>query len=182
MGKTVYILLAEGFEEIEAVAPADILRRLEINTVLVGVSSKTVKGAHGIEITADATLNRAVGAVPDAVVLPGGMPGAKNLDACRPVRELVGKVAAGGGVVAAICAAPMVLGRMGLLDGKKATCYPGFEEHLSGAEICREAVVTDGNFVTANGPAAAADFGFAIGTILKDEVSAAFVRRAMQFK
>ena len=182
MDKTVYILLAEGFEEIEAITPADILRRMDINAVLVGISSKQVKGAHGIEITADMTLNRAAKTVPDGVILPGGMPGAKNLDSCRPVRELVAAVEKSGGIVAAICAAPMVLGRMGLLSGKKATCYPGFEEHLEGAEITGASVTADGNFVTANGPGAAAEFGFAIGEKLTDEVTAAFVRRSMQYR
>ncbi|MBQ1222713.1 MAG: DJ-1/PfpI family protein, partial [Oscillospiraceae bacterium] len=87
-----------------------------------------------------------------------------------------------GGVVAAICAAPMVLGRMGLLEGKKATCYPGFEEHLQGAEVTGDSVTADGNFVTANGPGAAAEFGFAVGEKLSDEVTAAFVRRSMQYR
>ncbi|MBR4941179.1 MAG: DJ-1/PfpI family protein [Clostridia bacterium] len=182
MGKTAYILLAEGFEEIEAITPADILRRMDVNVVLVGVSSKLVRGAHGMEITADATLNRASAVTPDAVILPGGMPGAKNLDACRPVRELVAKVNENGGIVAAICAAPMVLGRMGLLEGKSATCYPGFEEHLSGAAVTKESVTRDGNFVTANGPGAAAEFGFTLGAMLTDDVTAAFVRRSMQYK
>ncbi len=182
MGKTVYILLAEGFEEIEAITPADILRRMDINAVLVGVSSKQVKGAHGFELTADMTLNRASATLPDAVLLPGGMPGAKNLDACRPVRDMISRVAESGGIVAAICAAPMVPGRMGLLKGKKATCYPGFEEHLEGAELQKAPVVADGNFLTANGPGAAAEFGFQLGAMLSDDVTAAFVRRAMQYK
>lgn len=182
MEKTVYILLAEGFEEIEAITPADILRRMDINAVLVGISSKQVTGAHGFEITADMTLNRASKTLPDGVILPGGMPGAKNLDSCRPVRELVAAVNEAGGVVAAICAAPMVLGRMGLLNGKKATCYPGFEEHLQGAEVTGESVTEDGNFVTANGPGAAAEFGFTVGKKLTDEVTAAFVRRSMQYR
>lgn len=182
MAKTVYILLAEGFEEIEAITPADILRRMELDVKLVGVSSKQVRGAHGIELTADLTLNRAASAIPDGVILPGGMPGAKNLDSCRPVRELVSKVAENGGAVAAICAAPMVLGRMGLLRGKKATCYPGFEEHLTEAILLKDSVVTDGCFVTGNGPGAAAEFGFAVGSLLTDGVTAAFVRRSMQYR
>ena len=132
--QSVYVLLADGFEELEAIAPIDILRRMELNVVLVGVTSKQVRGSHGIEITADRTLNQLKSETPAAVILPGGMPGTKNLDATRPVGEMVRRTAADGGVVAAICAAPMVLGRLGLLEGKKATCYPGFEEHLLGAE------------------------------------------------
>ncbi|MBE6953476.1 MAG: DJ-1/PfpI family protein [Ruminococcaceae bacterium] len=178
---SVYVLLADGFEELEAIAPIDILRRMELNVVLVGVTSKQVRGSHGIELTADRTLNQLKNETPAAVMLPGGMPGTKNLDATRPVGELVRRVAADGGVVAAICAAPMVLGRLGLLDGKKATCYPGFEEHLHGAEKVADGVVVDGKFVTAAGAGVAADFGFAIGSLLKDPVTAAFVRRSMQF-
>jgi len=182
MSNLVYILLADGFEEIEAVTPADILRRLEIDVKLIGVTSKHVLGAHGIEITADATLNRVKNIIPAAVVLPGGMPGAKNLDANADVRALIQKTNEAGGIIAAICAAPMVLGRMGLLKGKRAICYPGFEEHLEGAEISVASVVKDGRFITAIGPGAAADFGFEIGNALKDEVSTAFVKRGMQYR
>ena len=178
---SVYILLADGFEELEAIAPADILRRMELSVVLVGVASKQVRGSHGIELTADRTLNQLKNQTPCAVLLPGGMPGTKNLDANPAVGELVRRTAADGGLVGAICAAQMVLGRLGLLKGRRATCFPGFEEHLTGAEKCGEPVVTDGNIVTAAGAGVAADFGFAVGALLKDEVSAAFIRRSMQF-
>lgn len=179
MKKLAYILLAEGFEEAEAVVPADILRRLEIEALLVGVGAKTVRGAHGIEITADKTLNRVMDVLPDALILPGGMPGAKNLDANPKVRELLLKTAQAGGIIAAICAAPMVPGRLGLLQGRRAVCYPGFEEHLTGALPTDSPVVRDGQFITGKGPGAACDFGFEIGAALTDDVSAAFVRRAM---
>lgn len=181
MSKTCFILLADGFEEIEALTPADILRRMDIDARLVGVSSKLVKGAHGIELTADATLNRLKADTPDAVLLPGGMPGAKNLDSSPFVRELLLRCRDRGALICAICAAPMVLGRLGLLEGRRATCYPGFEEHLRGAELVKEPLVTDGRFITANGPGAAAAFGFAAGTALRDEVSAKFTARAMMF-
>ena len=176
----VYILLADGFEELEAIAPIDILRRMDLNAVMVGVTSKQVKGAHGIEITADRTLNQLKAQTPAAVVLPGGMPGAKNLDANRMVGDLVKRVAADGGVVGAICAAPMVLGHLGLLEGKRATCYPGFEEELNGATKVDDKVVTDGRIVTAAGAGVAAEFGFAVGALVKDPVTAAFVKRSIQ--
>lgn len=178
---SVYILLADGFEEIEAITPADILRRMELDVVLVGVSAKQVRGSHGIELTVDRTLNQLKDQTPRAVLLPGGMPGTKNLDASKAVGELVLRTASDGGIVGAICAAPMVLGRLGLLQGRRATCFPGFEEHLAGAKKCGESVVIDGGIVTASGAGVAADFGFAVGALLKDAVSAAFVRRSMQF-
>lgn len=178
---SVYVLFADGFEEIEAVTPLDILRRMELDVVLVGVTGKQVRGAHGMELTMDRTLNQLKNQTPAAVILPGGMPGTRNLDATRPVGELVCRTAEAGGVVGAICAAPMVIGRLGLLRGRRATCFPGFEEHLLGAEKVSDRVVTDGRFVTAAGAGVAADFAFAVGTLLKDSVSAAFVRRSMQF-
>jgi 4-methyl-5(b-hydroxyethyl)-thiazole monophosphate biosynthesis len=181
MADSVYILLAEGFEEIEAVTPADILRRLGLNVLLIGVSSKQVKGSHGIEITSDATLNKVKNEIPAALILPGGMPGAKNLDSNADVRNLILKTSAGDKIIAAICAAPMVIGRLGLLNGKNAVCFPGFEEYLTGAKILNDSVVRDGNIITAKGPGAAAAFGFEIGAALKDEVSVAFIKRSMQY-
>ena len=118
---------------------------------------------------------------PKAVILPGGMPGAKNLDLNPDVRAMIKRTADSGGIVAAICAAPMVLGKMGLLKGKKAVCYPGFEEFLEGAEVLDAQVVVDGNIITARGPGAAAGFGFEIGAALKDRVSADFMRKSMQY-
>ena len=170
---SVYVLLADGFEELEAIAPIDILRRMELNVVLVGVTSKQVRGSHGIELTADRTLNQLKNETPAAVMLPGGMPGTKNLDATRPVGELVRRVAADGGVVAAICAAPMVLGRLGLLDGKKATCYPGLEGNM-GTALMQEgaATVTDGKLLTGAGPGTAIDFGLLLVGALQGEEKA----------
>ncbi len=176
----VVILLADGFEEVEALAPADILRRMGIPVVLAGVSGKQVTGSHGIEVTADKTLNQLKNETPEAVILPGGMPGAKNLAASSAVAAMVRRTYEAGGILGAICAAPMVLGKLGLLEGRKATCYPGFEEELSGAEVLpQEKVVVDGKFVTARSAGAAFEFGFALGTLLKDETEAKFVRRAM---
>ncbi len=180
--RSIYVLFAEGFEEIEAITPVDILRRMELPVVLVGVGAKQICGAHGMELTMDKTLNQLKAETPLAVILPGGMPGARNLDSNRMVGDLVKRTFQDGGVVAAICAAPMVLGHLGILEGKRATCYPGFEKELLGAVKDDAPVVTDGCVVTADGAGAAAAFGFAIGGLVKDEVSAAFVKRAMQFR
>jgi 4-methyl-5(b-hydroxyethyl)-thiazole monophosphate biosynthesis len=176
----VVILLADGFEEVEALAPADILRRMGLSVVLAGISGRQVTGAHGIVITADKTLNQIKKETPAMVILPGGMPGAKNLAASSAVADLLLKTHKAGGVLGAICAAPMVLGKLGLLQGKKATCYPGFEEDLTGAEVLpKEKLVVDGNIVTARSAGAVMDFGFALGALLKDEAEAKFVRRSM---
>lgn len=178
----VMILLADGFEEIEALTPADVLRRLDVETVLVGVTGKTVRGSHGIELTADRTLNQVKNDTPDMVVLPGGMPGARNLEANPVVKALITRAAAAGKYLAAICAAPMVLGKAGLLKGRRACCFPGFEDDLEGAEVMRDArVVTDGNIITARGAGAAAEFAFELGRIMKDDVGAAFLRKTMQY-
>lgn len=155
----IYEFLADGFEEVEALTPYDMLLRAgaEIKTVSLN-KTKTVTGAHGIKLEADITLDEAT-LTPEAVVLPGGMPGAKNLreseTVCRIVRETAGR----GGVVGAICAAPFILGELGLLEGKKAICYPGFEKCLHGAVISDRNVAVDGNIVTAAGMGAALEFG-----------------------
>ena len=178
---SVYILLADGFEELEAIAPADILRRMELSVVLVGVASKQVRGSHGIELTADRTLNQLKTQTPRAVLLPGGMPGTKNLDANPAVGELVRRTAADGGLVGAICAAPMVLGRLGLLNGRRATCFPGFENFLKGADVTGNKVENDGGIITAKGAGAAAEFGFEMLKELKGADTAAEIKDGMQF-
>ncbi len=155
----VYEFLADGFEEVEAIAPYDMLLRagVQIKTVSIG-ETKTVTGAHGIRVEADMLLSE-LDKAPDHVILPGGMPGAKNLFECKTVTDTVLSVNEKGGIVAAICAAPFILGELGLLHGKKATCFPGFEEHLHGAVLSGERVASDGNIITAVGMGAAVLFG-----------------------
>ncbi len=182
MRQKILVFLADGFEEIEAVTPVDILRRLELDTVLVGVGSKQVRGAHGIEIVTDTTINRIKKEEATAVILPGGMPGARNLDSNPIVREILLHAAKSDWIIGAICAAPMVLGRLGLLNGKNAVCYPGFEEHLAGATIVDSQVVRDGNIITARGPGAASEFGFEIGAAVSDRIRADFVKKSMMYK
>lgn len=155
----IYEFLADGFEEVEALTPYDMLLRAgaDIKTVSIN-GSKTVIGAHGIKLEADIVLNDAT-EIPSAVVLPGGMPGAKNLRESEAVCRAVKETAERGGVVGAICAAPFILGELGILIGKEATCYPGFEKCLHGAVVSGKRVVTDGNTVTAAGMGVALEFG-----------------------
>ena len=161
----VYVFLAEGFEEAEALVPVDILRRGEVEVATVGVTGKTVTGSHGIPVVCDVM---ACEIMPDetceAVILPGGMPGTLNLEKSPTVQQFVDYANENDIVLGAICAAPSILGHKGILNGKKATCYMGFEEQLFGAEICEEPVCVDGKIITAFGAGAAFDFGFAILT------------------
>lgn len=161
------VVLADGCEEIEAVTPIDVLRRAGVEVVAAGLTARTVRGAHGLEFAADALLVDAP-TDPDAIVLPGGMPGAANLGADEALRARVRRVAASGGVVAAICAAPaMALGPTGVLVGRRATCYPGFEDRLgAGVTFTDQRMVVDGPFVTSRGPGTALEFSLAIVTAL----------------
>ncbi len=174
----VVLFLADGFEEIEALCPLDLLRRAGIETVTVGLGTKTVRGAHGITVQAD-TDTLPEGTL-DMVILPGGMPGAANLDASDAVSEALARAHAAGGYLAAICAAPMVLGHRGYLGGKKAICFPGFESELTGAEVAADAlVVRDGNVITAKGMGVALEFGLALVAALRGEDTAAQLRAAV---
>ena len=155
----VCIFLADGFEEVEALAPLDLLRRAGFDVTSVSIKDSVVTGAHGIRVIADKTASEVSYDSFDAVILPGGMPGAKNLDSSDFVDKTVRSVHDKGGKLAAICAAPMVLGHKGILQGKKATCFPGFEDDLIGAEVLPLPVVTDGNITTANGMESAILFG-----------------------
>ena len=153
------VLLAEGFEELEALSPVDILRRASLDVKTVGIGSRTVRGSHGIPVIADLTENEVVLSEVEAVIFPGGMPGSLNLDASEFSDKIIDEVRKKGGRIAAICAAPLVLGRRGLLNGKRATCFPGFENELAGAIVTPEGVVTDGNITTAR----SFDYAFAFG-------------------
>lgn len=159
----IYLFLAEGFEEIEALTPVDVLRRagLELKTVAVG-KSKTVKGAHGIEVVADILEGELDNTVPKAIILPGGMPGTVNLEESEIVIDTLTRSMINGSLVCAICAAPSILGISGYLKNKSATCYPGFESYLDGAKFTNERVVRDGNIITAKGMGCAAEFALCI--------------------
>lgn len=176
------VFLATGFEEIEAIAPVDIMRRARLDARIVSIEdSLVVKGTHGIPVQADMMLDQVDFSQVELMVLPGGLPGATNLDTCAPLREVLEKHAAQGKAVAAICAAPLVLGHMGLLKGKKATCYPGVEGELEGAHCTGALVEVDGNTVTGKGPAAAFEFGYALVELLKNQEASLPLRDGMLY-
>lgn len=176
----IYVFLAEGFEEIEAMAPVDILRRCGASVLTVSITDdREVKGAHGITIKADITANLCNFEDAKAIILPGGLPGADNLENSQVVKKALLSANARGAVCAAICAAPKVLGKFGLLEGKKATCYPGFEDELLGAEKSKERVVLSENIITACGAGAAMEFGFAIADSLGLSAEAEKVKKGM---
>lgn len=165
----VYIFLANGFEEVEALAPIDILRRAGISVCSVGIGGRTITGSHGITVTADTSDNEFDPADMrdiEAVILPGGMPGAANLDASPAVDAALRAADAAGAYLCAICAAPLVLGRRGYLGGYAATCFPGFEGELRGALVAADRVVTDRRRITAAGMGVAIEFGLAITAAL----------------
>lgn len=174
------LFLAEGFEEIEAITVIDVLRRADILLKTVSITPcLQVKGAHGITIEADAAFETIETDNFDYLILPGGMPGTKHLDESEQLNKWLLAHVQNGGRVAAICAAPSVLGRLGILKGKKATCYPGFEPALQGADFTAAAVEVDGNVITANGPAAALRFALSIVASIKGESVAQQVEEAM---
>ena len=165
----VYVFLAEGFEEIEALTPVDLLRRagIEVLTVSICPDSPNVKGARGIEVVADTSIDRIAPVAEDMLVLPGGMPGTVNLLECGVLMDMVDDHNAAGGRIAAICAAPAkILGAKGLVKGRKATCYPGLENLLDGATPVIETAGTDGNITTSRGLGTAVDFACELITLL----------------
>ena len=173
------VLLATGFEEIEAVTIIDVLRRAELDVVLVGVDGENVRGAHGLQVSTELSLAEAGKEDWSAIVLPGGLPGATNLRDNPEVIALIQSTSSGGGRLAAICAAPIVLGRAGVLQGRKATCYPGFEDGLDGAECSEESVIVDGNITTSRGPGTSLDFSLSLVAQLKDQETADTLRAGM---
>ncbi|MBC8535247.1 DJ-1/PfpI family protein [Clostridiales bacterium BX7] len=154
-----YLFLADGFEEMEAVAPMDILRREGMQLKLVGVPDIKVTGAHGLEVICDMRPEHVDLETLKMVILPGG-PGYENLEKNERVMQILDFAYESGCFIGAICAAPSILGRRGMLKGRRATCYPGFESQCEGMIHAKEPVVRDGQIVTANGPGAAAEFGF----------------------
>ena len=159
MAKKVLIVLADGFEEIEAITPIDVLRRAGVEVTLAGVGKRDIKGAHGITVQADIVLEK-YQEIPDAIILPGGMPGASNLNQSKELGQLLATMNKQKKWIGAICASPaVVLAPRGLLDGKKATCYPGFEKDLSPkTSFTTERVVQDGHIITSRGPGSAFEF------------------------
>ena len=169
-----YLLFAEGLEECEGLITLDILRRAGLETDTVSVEdAHTVVGAHGVPVTCDRTLPELLAAPPELVVLPGGMPGTTNLVKSPAVETLVRRTLEHGGRAAAICAAPSVLAQYGLLAGRRATCYPGFEDRCPGAQMVDADVVTDGQITTGRALGAAMAFALELVRLLTDEQTAA---------
>ncbi len=178
--KDAFIFLANGFEEIEAVATIDVLRRGNIPVTIVSITKElTVSGAHNINIVADALFEEVAFDGSELLILPGGMPGAQNLQNHSELGELLQKHFEKNKLVAAICAAPKVLGHLNILNGKAATCYPGFESELSGAVLSIDGTVTDGNIVTAKGAAFAIEFGLQLVEILQGKEVADKIAQGM---
>lgn len=168
----ILVLLADGFEEIEALAPVDMLRRAGLEVVTVGVMGKVANGSHGIPVVCDAMPEDIDLGKVELAIFPGGMPGATNLDASPYTDKVIEAVEKHGGRLAAICAAPLVLGRRGLLKGRTAICYPGFESELIGATVSKSSVVTDGNITTAKGMGVAIEFAKELVSLMADKETA----------
>ena len=180
----VYVFLADGFEDIEAMIPVDVLRRGGVDVVTVSVMDdyQMVESAHGVQMLADALVEDCDFSDADLLLLPGGMPGASNFYNNVRVREAVVAHHEEGKKIAAICAAPaIVLGQLGILNGKQATCYPGFEQLLQGAEYTGELCTVDGNITTAEGPAAAFPFAYCLLAMLTNEQTSQQIAVGMRY-
>lgn len=179
----VYCFLANGFEEVEAIAPVDMLRRAGVEVKTVGVTGDVVSSSHNIKVIPDISLSEVIlDESLEAVILPGGLPGATNLEESAEVQKAIDFVNEKGKYICAICAAPQILGHKGLLKGKEAIAYPGFETELEGAKISDEYVVIDGNIITAKGAGVATEFGLKIVSALVGEDSAEKIGKAIQMK
>ena len=182
----VYVLLADGFEEVEAICPIDVLRRGGCDVRIVGVTGPVVTGSHGIAVSCDLVGKKAFSALkgdpPEMIVLPGGMPGTSRLDAWAGTDAFIEATEKAGGYLAAICAAPSVLGKRGKLKGKAASCYPGFEEELKDARVSYDDVTVDGKVITARGAGCAMKFGLALLGALRGEDVSRKIAEAVIYK
>ena len=180
----VFQFMANGFEDIEALIPVDVLRRggVDIKTVSI-YDTNIVESAHGVQMVTDLTFEEAEPMLKDAdlLMLPGGMPGATNLNEHEGLKKALVAQAEAGKMVSAICAAPLVLGGLGILKGKRATCYPGFEQTLEGAEYTEDLWTIDGNIITGEGPAAALPYAYSLLALLVSEEAAREVAEGMRY-
>lgn len=177
------IFFATGFEEIEALTVVDILRRAEESVEMVSITGeRRVTSSHGVEVTVDKVFSEINFDETDVIVLPGGMPGTKNLEAFGPLMEQVDAFVKAGKLVTAICAAPSILGHRGHLKGKKACSFPTFEDHLEGADVKQKPAVIDGNIITGRGMGAAIPFGLAILEKLQGKDAAAAMAEKIVFE
>lgn len=176
----IYVFLAPGFEEVEAIASVDVLRRAEYQVKTVGIGGKKVTGSHGVEITADIVDSEVTTDDMELVLLPGGMPGTLNLEKSPIVQASLDYCVREGKYIAAICAAPSILGRRGDLKGKEAICFPGFESQLHGAKIAESAVCVDGKIITGKGPGVTLAFALKIVEMLSGKALSEKIRMGMQ--
>jgi 4-methyl-5(b-hydroxyethyl)-thiazole monophosphate biosynthesis len=177
----VYVFLADGFEELEALAPVDLLRRAGVTVKTVGVGSEKITGAHGIPVITDITSEHiALNEQLEMVVLPGGMPGADNLENCPEVQAAIDFCSENNKYLAAICAAPKILGHKALLDGRFCTCFPGFESELKLGRPNGKSVVVDGSYITAKGAGVALQFGLKLVELLASKEKAASLEATLQ--
>lgn len=176
----IYVFLANGSEEIEALASVDVLRRAEYDVKTVGVGGKRIIGSHGVEITADITEAEVTTDDMELVLLPGGMPGTLNLEKSPIVQASLDYCVREGKYIAAICAAPSILGHRGDLEGKEAICFPGFEDQLHGARISSSPVCVDGKIITGKGPGVTIEFALQIVEQLSGKALAERIRAGMQ--
>lgn len=176
----IYTFLADGFEEIEALCPVDIMRRAGLSVTTVGIGKKEIVGSHGITVTADVSDSDLEFEDIDLIFLPGGMPGTKNLDNSKTVHKAIDLAIEQNAYIAAICAAPIILGKRGLLNGKSAVCYPSFEEYLIGAKIPDGVkLVTDGKIITAMGMGVSHELGLEIVRLLCGSEQACALKKAI---
>lgn len=179
----IYVFLADGFEEIEALTPVDFLRRAGIDVKTVAVSGKSAVGSHNIEVKADMCLEDIVlDENTDGIILPGGMPGSKNLDENKTVQNAIDYCVKENRLLCAICAAPFILGKKGVLQNKNATCFPGFECYLKGANVRSDGVVRSGNIITAKGAGVAWEFGCEIAAAIIGKEKAEEILNSVQWR
>ena len=176
----IYVFLANGFEEVEALAPVDILRRAELEVKTVGVGGKTVTGSHGITVTADIEEKDVTTDDMEMMILPGGMPGTLNLERSPIVTVCAEYCVRNDVYLAAICAAPSILGHMGLLKDREAICFPGFEGELRGAKISDKPVCVDGKIITAKGMGVSTEFGLTLAALMAGQHEADHIRASIQ--
>ncbi len=177
----IYVFLADGFEETEAIAPIDMLRRAGCDVVTVGIKNDGVRSSHGVPVLCDITdMQVELDERLEMIILPGGMPGTLNIEANPVVQAAINHCVEHNIPIGAICAAPSILGKKGLLAGKEAICFPGFEKFLNGAKLSDKKVVTDGIFTTAAGAGVAVDFGLELVRVLKGKKESDSVRAAIQ--
>ncbi len=179
----IYVFLADGFEETEAITPVDLLRRAKKDVITVGIGKNNITGSHGITVLTDTTEDKIIlDNNLEMIVLPGGMPGTLNLEANETVQKAIDFCIENNKIIGAICAAPSIPGHKGLLEGKNAVCYPGFEKELKGALIKDVPVVADGNIITSRGAGTAVDFGLKLIEVLDSKALSDSIKSSIVYK